>query len=69
MKSSCGSLVAVIAALVAVIVPLLVSWHEGGWFAIYTSPHFDFNMIPDLTGSVALVTGSNTGQLIRGTNN
>lgn len=32
-----------------------------GWVAIYTSPKYTFDDIPDLSGKIALVTGSNTG--------
>jgi hypothetical protein len=44
-----------------ILFPLFISWYESGWVSIYTSPKYDFGMIPDMNGAVALVTGSNTG--------
>lgn len=55
-------LVGLVVAVVALVIPLFVSWYESGWVSIYTSPKYDFDMIPDLTGAVAVVTGSNTGR-------
>lgn len=53
---------AVLVVAFGILLPLLISWHEGGWISVYTSPKYDFDMIPDLTGQVAVVTGSNTGR-------
>jgi NAD(P)-dependent dehydrogenase (short-subunit alcohol dehydrogenase family) len=50
------SLVALVAVLWSIISYLL-----GGGIAILMSPSFSFKDIPDLTGKVAIVTGSNTG--------
>ena len=40
---------------------LLLSFIAGGWISLYISPRFTFSDIPDLSGKVAIVTGSNTG--------
>jgi hypothetical protein len=45
----------------AVTLQLLASYIAGGWVAKYTSPAYSFADIPDLTGKVAIVTGTNTG--------
>lgn len=50
------SLVAVVAVLWS-----FISYLLGGNIAIYMSPSFKFNNIPDLAGKVAIVTGSNAG--------
>jgi NAD(P)-dependent dehydrogenase (short-subunit alcohol dehydrogenase family) len=47
--------------VVVVLIPILISYFFGGRVALYVSPPYSFNDIPDLTGKVALVTGSNTG--------
>lgn len=46
---------------IAVIMPLLVSYIGRGWIAKYDSPYYSYDMVPDLSGKVALVTGVNTG--------
>lgn len=50
-------------AAFAVILPLIISEATGGWTNKYTSPGpvFTASDIGDLTGKVAIVTGSNTG--------
>ena len=45
-------------ALVAAIAPLLVSFGVGGWASKLLSPARSFEYIPDLTGKVAIVTGT-----------
>jgi len=54
---------AVLFALFLVAIPAIISEVIGGWTRKYTSPiRFNpQNDIPDLTGKVAIVTGSNTG--------
>ena len=57
---------AVFVALVAIamgLIPLLFSYKFGGWVRRHTHnpSNFTFASIPDLTGRVAIVTGSNTG--------
>jgi hypothetical protein len=49
--------VGVIVAVLAVFIPLLVSYIGRGWIAKYDSPYYSYDMVPDLTGKVALVTG------------
>jgi NAD(P)-dependent dehydrogenase (short-subunit alcohol dehydrogenase family) len=51
----------VIVGVIALVVPILISFIVGGHVALYVSPPYGFNDIPDLTGKVAIVTGSNTG--------
>jgi hypothetical protein len=48
-------------AIFGVILPTLFFYIIGGKVAVYLSPSYGFNDIPDLTGKVAIVTGSNTG--------
>lgn len=48
---------------IAVIIPLLFSYIARGWVAKYDSPHYSYDMVPDLSGKVALITGVNTGYL------
>lgn len=56
------TLVAVaLVAIVSIILPISVSYFFGGQAALYVSPPYGFDDIPDLTGKVAIVTGSNTG--------
>lgn len=55
------TIAAVIVALFGVVLPVLFSYFIGGEVARYVSPPYSFNDIPDLTGKVAIVTGSNTG--------
>lgn len=50
-----------ILTVVAVILPILISFIFGGQASLYASPPYGFDDIPDLTGRVAIVTGSNTG--------
>ena len=47
--------------LITYILNLLLSFSAGGWISLYISPRFTFSDIPDLSGKVAIVTGSNTG--------
>lgn len=47
-------------ALVAVLWSA-ISYILGGGMAIFMSPSFSFDDIPDLSNKVAIVTGSNTG--------
>jgi hypothetical protein len=58
---SYSTVIGVLVVIVAVIGPLLLSILGGGQAALYISPPYSFNDIPDLTGKVAIVTGSNTG--------
>mmetsp|Transcript_32288 Transcript_32288/g.30784 ORF Transcript_32288/g.30784 Transcript_32288/m.30784 type:complete len:346 (-) Transcript_32288:375-1412(-) len=58
---SCSMVVSVLVVLIAVVGPLLLSILGGGQAALYISPPYSFKDIPDLTGKVAIVTGSNTG--------
>lgn len=46
----------VVLALLAVIVPLLISHFTGGWVAVYTSHGFSVEQIPNLSGKVVLYT-------------
>ena len=48
-------------AVIPVILTLWTSIDAGGWMALYISPRYTFSDIPDLSGKVAIVTGSNTG--------
>jgi NAD(P)-dependent dehydrogenase (short-subunit alcohol dehydrogenase family) len=52
---------AVLAVAFAISCPLLLSLVGGGQLAVYISPPYGFDDIPNLTGKVAIVTGSNTG--------
>ena len=47
--------------VIPAILILSLSFSAGGWISVYISPRFTFSDIPDLTGKVAIVTGSNTG--------
>ena len=49
------------ALLVAIILPVLVSFISGGWVARYYSPPYSVADIPDLRGKTAIITGSNCG--------
>lgn len=42
---------------------LMFSFHFAGSIVKYTSPPYSFADIPNLTGKVAIVTGTNTGQI------
>mmetsp|Transcript_11729 Transcript_11729/g.11362 ORF Transcript_11729/g.11362 Transcript_11729/m.11362 type:complete len:345 (+) Transcript_11729:131-1165(+) len=53
--------VVVLVAVFSIILPISFSYFFGGQAALYVSPPYGFNDIPDLTGKVAIVTGSNTG--------
>jgi NAD(P)-dependent dehydrogenase (short-subunit alcohol dehydrogenase family) len=46
---------------VFLVLGIFLSHMIGGRTALYTSPPYRFSDIPDLTGKVAVVTGSNTG--------
>ena len=48
-------------AVIPAILILALSFSAGGWVSLYISPRFTFSDIPDLSGKVAIVTGSNTG--------
>lgn len=48
-------------ALFVVVGGLGLSYIFGGWVRLYTSPKFNFEDIPDLSGKIAIVTGANTG--------
>lgn len=52
---------AILIALVAALSPVLFSYITRGWVAKYDSPPYSTSDIPDLTGKIALVTGTNTG--------
>jgi NAD(P)-dependent dehydrogenase (short-subunit alcohol dehydrogenase family) len=58
-----STVIAILFAVLVVALPALISEVIGGWTRKYTSPiRFRPNHdIPDLTGKVAIVTGSNTG--------
>jgi NAD(P)-dependent dehydrogenase (short-subunit alcohol dehydrogenase family) len=60
-KSHALSYVTAVIAVVGVVLPLLLSYISGGRVALYVSPPYRFSDIPDLSGKVAIVTGSNTG--------
>ena len=47
--------------VIPAILILSLSFFSGGWISLYISPRFTFDDIPDLTGKVAIITGSNTG--------
>ena len=53
--------VAVIMTLFFMVLVLLFSYIAGGWVAKLFSPYYSFDLIPNLKGKVAVVTGSNTG--------
>ena len=55
---------AILIVVAAVVAPLFFSYLFSGWVAKYTSPPYSFDDIPDLTGKVAIVTGTNTGREI-----
>uniref|UniRef100_A0A7R9WJQ3 Uncharacterized protein n=1 Tax=Pseudictyota dubia TaxID=2749911 RepID=A0A7R9WJQ3_9STRA len=56
-------LVSVFVAAIAVLLPIIISEDSDGWTRKYTSPGpiFKASDIGDMTGKVAIVTGSNTG--------
>eukprot|EP00567_Pseudictyota_dubia_P000717 CAMPEP_0197464354 /NCGR_PEP_ID=MMETSP1175-20131217/63979_1 /TAXON_ID=1003142 /ORGANISM="Triceratium dubium, Strain CCMP147" /LENGTH=526 /DNA_ID=CAMNT_0043000333 /DNA_START=87 /DNA_END=1668 /DNA_ORIENTATION=+ len=56
-------LVSVFVAAVSVLLPIIISEDSDGWTRKYTSPGpiFKASDIGDMTGKVAIVTGSNTG--------
>jgi hypothetical protein len=61
MKVTIFAIFAIFVAVLAVIFPIYMSYRFRGWFAIYDSPCYSFNDIPNLKGKVALITGVNTG--------
>jgi len=40
-------------AAISVGVPLLISWYARGWVAIYDSPKYTFDDIPNQSGTVS----------------
>jgi NAD(P)-dependent dehydrogenase (short-subunit alcohol dehydrogenase family) len=63
VASKCTTIAAVVGGLLFVLAPCLLSDLVGGWTRKYTSPRpiFSTATISDLTGTVAIVTGANTG--------